>query len=267
MLITGLVLIVLILDQALKIWVKTHMEYGEEIKILGLDWALIHFVENNGMAFGISLGEQYGKLALSVFRIIAVLFLIWYIRMMLRSNASMGLLISFAFILAGATGNIIDSAFYGVIFSSSPYHGGVAEIFPEGGGYASFLYGKVVDMLYFPIVQGRFPEWLPVWGGEHFMFFKPVFNIADMSITIGVINILLFQRSFFQNQQEELDQKTQAAAVAPENRSDEAEEHVAEISASAEEEAVESPTQEETLDNKGEVPGPSENEKRETTDE
>lgn len=193
----AIIFLVLFIDQSLKIWVKTQMNYGDEIKILGLDWALIHFVENNGMAFGISLGGIYGKLALSLFRIIAVGFLIYYLRLLVRSNVSTGLLASFSLILAGALGNILDSAFYGLIFSDSPYHGGLAELFPEGGGYAGFLHGKVVDMLYFPIIDTYFPEWVPYWGGSHFMFFKPVFNIADLSITLGVINILLFQRSFF----------------------------------------------------------------------
>ncbi|MCB9047862.1 MAG: lipoprotein signal peptidase [Lewinellaceae bacterium] len=193
----AVIFLVLFIDQCLKIWVKTHMNYGDEIKIFGLDWALIHFVENNGMAFGISLGGIYGKLALSLFRIVAVGFLIYYLRLLLRSGVSTGLLVSFALILAGALGNILDSAFYGLIFSESPYHGGLAELFPEGGGYSSLLHGKVVDMLYFPIIDTYLPEWVPYWGGTHFMFFKPVFNIADLSITLGVLNILLFQRSFF----------------------------------------------------------------------
>lgn len=177
------------------------MEYGEEFKLLGLEWARIHFVENNGMAFGISLGEEYGKLALSLFRITAVGFLIYYVRLLLKQKVNFGLLVSFALILAGAIGNIIDSAFYGLIFSN-PYHG-VAELFPEEGGYGKFLYGRVVDMLYFPLMEGVFPDWFPVWAGEHYLFFRPVFNIADMSITIGVLNILLFQRSFFNNLDEE----------------------------------------------------------------
>ena len=196
-LVAGVIFLVLIIDHCLKIWVKTHMNYGDEIKIFGLDWALIHFVENNGMAFGISLGGIYGKLALSLFRIIAVGFLVYYLRLLIRSNVSAGLLVSFALILAGALGNILDSAFYGLIFSESPYHGGLAELFPQDGGYAGFLHGKVVDMLYFPLFDTYLPEWVPYWGGSHFMFFKPVFNIADLSITLGVINILLFQRSFF----------------------------------------------------------------------
>lgn len=187
------------------------MQYGEEIWMLGLSWARIHFVENNGMAFGFSLGGDYGKLALSLFRILAVGFLIYYLRLLIKAGASLGLLISFGLILAGAIGNIIDSALYGMIFSESPFHGGLAQMFPEGGGYAGFLHGKVVDMLYFPMVDTTLPEWFPIWGGEPFQFFKPVFNIADSSITAGVLNILLFQRSFFKSKPEE--EPAEAAAA------------------------------------------------------
>lgn len=196
---------VLVIDQCLKIWIKTNLAYGEEIKILGQSWALIHFVENPGMAFGLTLGGDYGKLALSLFRIAAVCFLIYYLRMLLRSNVSFGLIASFSLILAGAIGNIIDSAFYGMIFSETPeYHGGVATMFPEGGGYAGFLHGKVVDMFYFPMFEGFFPEWMPIWGGEHFQFFRPVFNVADASITVGVLSLLIFFRSFFSSQADEV---------------------------------------------------------------
>lgn len=191
------------------------MGYGDEISILGLDWALLHFVENNGMAFGLSLGGDIGKLILSVFRIIAVLFLTYYIKVLIEAKASMGLLCSFALILAGAIGNIIDSAFYGLIFSDS-YHGGLAEMFPEGGGYAGFLYGRVVDMFYFPLFSGRFPEWLPIWGGEHYLFFRPVFNIADIAITSGVLSIILFHRGFFSS--EETNTEAENAVTAEEEK-------------------------------------------------
>ena len=197
-------MLVLLIDQSIKIWVKTHMYYGEEIQMLGLDWALIHFVENNGMAFGISLGGPYGKLFLSLFRIVAVGFLVYYIRVLIKSKAAFGLLVSFALILAGALGNILDSAFYGMIFSESPFHSRtVAELFPAGGGYSTFLHGKVVDMLYFPVVDTYLPDWFPFFGGDRLEFFKPVFNIADTAITVGVLNILIFQRHFFSGKHEE----------------------------------------------------------------
>lgn len=194
-----IVFLILFLDQALKIWVKTHLQYGEEINILGLEWARIHFVENPGMAFGITPlgGTEMGKLLLSIFRIIAVVLLWYFIANLIKLKANWGVLLSFAFIMAGAIGNILDSAFYGLIFSSSPFHGGVATLFPPEGGYAGFLYGKVVDMFYFPVWEGYFPDWMPLIGGNKFMFFKPVFNLADVAITAGVLNILLFQRSFF----------------------------------------------------------------------
>ncbi len=202
------------------------MEYGDEIQIFGLNWALIHFVENNGMAFGLQLGGDYGKLVLSLFRIVAVGFLIYYIRFLIKEKANFGLQLSFALILAGAVGNIIDSAFYGLIFSESSYHGGVAQLFPPEGGYGTFLHGKVVDMLYFPMIEGNFPEWFPIWGGNHFMFFKPVFNIADTAISVGVINILLFQRSFFSHK-EQSTLATQEAATIEEGIEQQAEEEQA----------------------------------------
>ena len=195
----SIVFLVLLIDQGIKIWVKTHMEYGEEFGILGLSWARIHFVENEGMAFGLSLGGNLGKLALSVFRLVAVGFLIYIIHNLVKAKETFGVILSFSLILAGALGNILDSAVYGLIFSNTPYHGGLATLFPEEGGYASFLFGKVVDMLYFPIIDTTFPDSFPIWGGERFQFFRPVFNISDAAISTGVISLLLFHRRIFKS--------------------------------------------------------------------
>ncbi|MFT6320450.1 MAG: signal peptidase II [Granulosicoccus sp.] len=197
-----IVLLVLIIDQSLKIWVKTNMYIGEDSFIdwsWTPMWARIHFIENPGMAFGIEIWGENGKLILSLFRIVAVGLLIYFIRTLLKSKASLGLLISFSLILAGAIGNILDSAFYGLIFSAS-YHGSIAQFLSEGGGYAGFLHGKVVDMFYFPMYDGFFPDWLPFVGGKDFLFFRPIFNVADVAISVGVISILLFQRSFFSSE-------------------------------------------------------------------
>jgi len=184
--------LVLLLDQGLKIWVKTHMAYGEEFQLFGSGGALIHFVENNGMAFGLSLGAKYGKLFLTLFRITAVSFLFVYLFRLMRDKAEKTLLLGFSLIQAGALGNIIDSVFYGYIFSESSFHGGVATMFPAEGGYAPLLYGRVVDMLYFPLFYGTYPEWGPVLGGQSYLFFRPVFNIADVAISAGVLLLLYF---------------------------------------------------------------------------
>lgn len=187
------------------------MGYGEEIMLIG-NWARLHFTENPGMAFGLELPEPFGKLILSLFRIVAVGGLIYYIRLLQKEGASFGLLCSFALILAGAIGNIIDSAIYGLIFSASGYHySGLATMFPEGGGYAGFLYGKVVDMLYFPMFSGHFPDWFPVWGGEPYLFFRPVFNIADVAITTGVLSIIVFHRGFFTTHDKPIEPKESGA--------------------------------------------------------
>jgi len=192
-------LLVLILDQWVKIYVKTHFIIEESVDIFGQSWAQIHFTENEGMAFGITLAGDYGKLFLSLFRILAVAFLGHFIYRLIKAGESTGLLISFTLILAGAIGNVLDCVFYGAIFSMSGPHS-PAVMFPEAGGYAPYLYGKVVDMLYFPMVDTRLPDWVPFWGGERFQFFRFIFNIADAAITTGVISILLFHRKFFRQE-------------------------------------------------------------------
>ena len=194
-----IIVAVLFIDQASKFWVKLNMEISEEIPVLG-DWFIIHFTENNGMAFGMEFAGEWGKLFLSLFRIVAVILIAWYLFSLPKKGASKGLMISGALIFAGALGNIIDSAFYGVIFNDSYYQ--LATLFPEDGGYSSLLYGRVVDTLYFPLMEGFFPDWVPFWSGEHFIFFRPVFNIADSAITCGVASILLFHRGFFKEEGE-----------------------------------------------------------------
>ena len=193
------ILLILIIDQAVKIWIKTHINYGDGFDILGLSWAKIHFVENEGMAFGMSLGGLTGKYILSIFRIVMTGFLLYILYNLIKQNETTGLIISFSMVIAGAVGNSIDGMFYGLIFSESHYHGGLATIFPPEGGYGSFLTGKVVDMLYFPIIDTVLPDWMPIWGGQRFEFFRPVFNIADSAITVGVASILLFHRRFFKS--------------------------------------------------------------------
>lgn len=198
-----IILAVLIIDQWLKFYVKTSFQYGHGFDIMGLEWAKIHFVENEGMAFGITFGGSTGKLFLSLFRIVMVGFLGYMINKLIKEGESMGLLISFALIIAGAIGNIIDSVFYGVIFSESGYHLPKAVFMPEDGGYAPMLFGKVVDMFYFPMVDTILPDWVPLWGGESFRFFKPVFNVADSAISVGVVSILVFHRKFFKGDEKE----------------------------------------------------------------
>jgi signal peptidase II len=191
----SIIFLVLILDQLLKIWIKTHMTIGQEIHVAG-NWFILHFTENEGMAFGYTFGGTAGKLILSIFRIIAVILIGIYIHRLKKKSPHPGLIVSFSLIMAGALGNILDSAFYGIIFSASSYHN-IATLFPSGGGYSSFLHGKVVDMLYFPVIETTLPSWVPIWGGEPFTFFRPVFNIADSAITSGVMLLLIFQKKFF----------------------------------------------------------------------
>lgn len=196
---------ILIADQILKIWIKTTMSLGDEIVIFK-NWFILHFVENNGMAFGFEFAGEYGKVFLSVFRIIAVIAIGWYLFKLARQKEiPFGFIVSITLIFAGAIGNIIDSLFYGLIFNDS--YGNIATFFPEGGGYASFLHGRVVDMFYFPLIEGRYPEWIPRIGGNPFIFFRPVFNIADSAITVGIFSILLFYRGYF-NKPEETEEKS-----------------------------------------------------------
>lgn len=189
-----LIFLILLADQVLKIWIKTNMFLGEEIHVIG-NWFIIHFTENEGMAFGMRFGGDNGKLLLSLFRIIAISAIGWYLFRLIKENADKLYIICMSLIFAGALGNMIDSAFYGLIFSDSLFE--VARIFPKEGGYGSFLHGKVVDMFYFPIIQGTYPDWFPFKGGDTFIFFRPVFNIADSSISVGVILLIIFQKRFF----------------------------------------------------------------------
>ncbi len=189
-----LVLLILIIDQIIKIWVKTNMKLNQSLEIFG-DWSQIHFVENKGMAFGLELGGDNGKLFLSLFRILAIVGIIWYLRSISRKKTSAITLISISLILAGAVGNIIDSAFYGLIFSASTMSQ-VAEFLPVGGAYESFLYGDVVDMFHFPMIHGTYPSWFPYMGGDEFIFFRPVFNFADASITCGVVLFIIYRKKF-----------------------------------------------------------------------
>lgn len=197
------VILILILDQALKIWIKTSMSLGQEIPLFG-HWFILHFTENEGMAFGLSFGGAAGKLILSIFRIIAAIGIGYYIWYLHRQGAKSGLLLCFALIMAGAIGNIIDSAIYGLIFSESSYHN-PAVMFPENGGYAGFLHGKVVDMFYFPLIDTTLPSWVPLFGNQPFQFFRPVFNIADASITTGVLSLIIFQRKYFTKKEDAKD--------------------------------------------------------------
>jgi signal peptidase II len=190
-----IVFLILLIDQVSKVIIKTSMTLGQDIPVFG-EWFYIYFIENEGMAFGMQFSGEYGKLILSIFRIIAVVFIGWYIHKLLKQNAHTGLIVCISMIMAGALGNIIDSAFYGLIFSESSFIE-PAVFMPEGGGYGTFLHGKVVDMFYFPILKGNFPSWFPIWGGESFLFFRPVFNVADSVITTGVFVLLIFQKRFF----------------------------------------------------------------------
>lgn len=190
-----IVILILAIDQTLKFWIKTHMFMQQEFVIFP-NWFRIHFIENEGMAYGLKFGGDFGKILLTMFRLVAVVVGFVYMKKLIKEKYSTGLLICGSLILAGAAGNLIDSMFYGMIFNDSIGYE-VAKFMPSGGGYGSFLHGRVVDMLYFPIYEGYLPQWVPFKGGDYFVFFRPVFNVADAAISTGVVAILLFQKRFF----------------------------------------------------------------------
>lgn len=177
---------IILADQIIKTWVRAHMSLGEEIHLLG-SRGMLHYTENNGMAFGMEFGGELGKLALTLFRIGAVLGIGYGLIYLIKHKYHRGLIMNVALIFAGALGNIIDSTFYGLM-----YH------------YAPLFHGRVVDMFYFPLLSGNFPSWVPVWGGQDFVFFRPVFNLADSAISVGVILILIYQKHYFKHETPEL---------------------------------------------------------------
>ena len=202
-----IIFIVLLIDQIIKIWIKTHMYWRQRICIT--DWFYIYFTENNGMAFGM---EFFGKLFLSTFRIVAVILIAWYLYRIIKQNLKTGYIVCISLILAGALGNIIDSVFYGVLFSKSTTTQ-IASFMPEEGGYSTWLHGMVVDMFYFPIVEWNWPMWMPWIGGDSFTFFSPIFNFADASISCGIIALLLFYSKYLNSNslsKEEVKEKTES---------------------------------------------------------
>jgi signal peptidase II len=195
-----LIAIIIFIDQAIKFCIKLNYFIGEEHLLFG-SWARLHFVENEGMAWGLKFGGDFGKIILTLFRLVAVIWGAFLIKGFIEKKYHNGFIICASLIFAGAVGNLLDSLFYGIIFEQSvPFTTQVAVFMPKTGGYASFLHGKVVDMFYFPIIRdAHYPSWFPIWGGEEFEFFRPVFNFADAAISTGVISLFVFQGKFFGN--------------------------------------------------------------------
>ncbi|RYY56786.1 MAG: lipoprotein signal peptidase [Chitinophagaceae bacterium] len=193
--------LIIIIDQALKIWIKTNYPFGPVAHPLGFKWFELYFIENKGMAWGWEFGGEWGKMALTLFRLAAVIFGTWYLGRIVKQKYHRGFIICASLIYAGALGNLIDSMFYGMIFeeSGSGPGGYVAKIFPEQG-YAGFLHGRVVDMLHFEFIDSTWPTWVPWIGGDRFQFFGPIFNIADAAISTGVITLFIFQKKFFRRE-------------------------------------------------------------------
>ncbi len=185
-----LILLILVIDQLIKIYVKTHFAIGDDVKVLGLDWFRIHFLENKGMAFGMSFGNTIGKFLLTLIRLVLSVAIFIYMNKLIKKGEKKIIIYSFALIFAGAVGNIIDCLFYGIIFNESTVFA-AATMFPAEGGYAPFLFGRVVDMFYFPLIDTTWPDWIPFVGGNNFRFFNAIFNFADASITIGVVLLLV----------------------------------------------------------------------------
>lgn len=197
---------IIIADQALKIFIKTSYPTGEVVRVFGMDWFRLHFIENPGMAWGWKFGNETGKVILTLFRLVAVIFGSWLLVKFVREKYTKGFIVCAALIYAGALGNLIDSMFYGMIFDKGLHYDPVTQEYMSysgvaalsGNGYSSFLHGSVVDMLYFPMIRSHYPSWFPVVGGQEFEFFSPIFNIADMAISTGVITLLVFQKRFIQ---------------------------------------------------------------------